>query len=285
MRTALAPNRSNRPPSPPAPEVSLCVVTYRSKHNYYDGREKITEMCIKSLLKGARGREVELIIWDNDSTPEYHEYLKTFKPNALVWSENIGGYNARRAMLGMARGKYACITYDDVLFSKFWLKEHYDLLVTFPGSLITGIPRNYKSDTRPIVDAGINLYECSALPSKWYADLITQGYIHSKAAARYKDYIVEKNGRRGWLVKMDTQIFGRTETLRMVHDHYETLTIANSGGICERMETYQIMEIATLNRTAYHIGNVIDASVEEARLEMLDGRFDPDLSKAIKIHA
>lgn len=285
MRTALAPNRANKPPSPPAPDVSLCVVTYKSKHYYYEGREKITEMCIKSLLKGARGCNTELIIWDNDSTPEYHEYLKTFKPNALVWSENVGGYNARRAMLGMARGRYACITDDDVLFSPLWLKEQSELLKTFPGSLITGIPRNYKGDKPPRVDAGITLYEGQFLPRQWYQDLLTQGYFHSKAVSRYNDYIVERDGKRGWLVKMDTQIFGKIETLRMVHDHYEILTLANSGGICEKMEAYQIMEIATLNRTAYHIGNEIDPSIERVGEEMKLCHVEMDLSKAKRINA
>jgi hypothetical protein len=43
------------------------------------------------------------------------------------------------------------------------------------------------------------------------------------------------------------------------------------------------MEIATINRTAYHIGNVIDASVTLAQEEMKVAWFDPDLSKARRV--
>lgn len=267
MRTAVAPSRVARPPSPPRPDLSLCVVTYCPPLPYYNGRMEIVRKCIKSMCAGAR--DYELIIWDNGSTPEFKEFLKSFSPNVFVESENIGGYNARRAMLGIARGKYACITDDDVLFSRNWLVKQMGILNVFPAHIATGIPRNCRADAESIVAGmdNVKLY-AGKLPPKWYDDLITAGFIHSKTQARFKDYIIERNGVRGWVVKMDTQMLGNRDILLCFHDHYEEKTIANSGGICERMESAGVLQIATMQRTCYHMGNVIDQSVLDAEKEM-----------------
>lgn len=278
LRTSLAPSRKSRPPSPPAPDVSLCLVTYSPDHLYYKGRREIVDLCIRSMLAGAHASR-ELIIWDNGSTPEYKEFLKSFHPAVFVESENVGGYNARRAMLGIARGRYACITDDDVLFSREWFKEQMEILHNFPGHVATGIPRNCRAEVEPIVRGmeNVKLYRGMILPPRWYTELIQAGFIHSPNQSRFKDYIIERGNIRGWLVKMDTQILGRRDFLSVFHDHYEEKTIANSGGICERMSEAGVLQIATLQRTAWHIGNVIDQSVLDIQQEMVKPRFKPDL--------
>lgn len=277
MRTELAPLRLKRPPSPRAPDISLCVVAYSDLHPYYDGREDIMKLCLSSMLEGARGYDYELLIWDNGKNPVYSELLKGYKPTFYVQSENIGGYNGRREMLKMARGKYACITDDDVLFSKDWLQKQFELVHAFKGHTATGIPRNSRGNPLPILYTmkDIRLYVGKFLPKVWYDDLILAGHINGVTLQRFPDFLVEKSGNYGWVEWMDTQLFGPLELLMLGHEKYCAETISSSGGVCGNLERNGILQLATLYRTCYHIGNVIDESVERVRQEMRDRKHIP----------
>lgn len=144
MRTSVGPNRSNNKlkPSPAVPEVSLCVVTHMTSHPYHAQRMDVVKLCLDTLVKGARGYNTELIIWDNGSTiPAFIGLLQSYMPNVFIRSENMGGYNGRRGMLGVARGKYACITDDDILFAPNWLTRQLEILHAFGENVVaTGVP-------------------------------------------------------------------------------------------------------------------------------------------------
>ncbi len=278
VRTSLGPNRAHKVPAPLEPEVSLCVVTHYTKHPWHKTRMPVVQLCISSMLSGARGHNYELIIWDNGSTPEFRDVLREYKPTVLVESENIGGYNGRRAMLGMARGKYSCITDDDILFAPNWLFDQMKIARTFPNTVANGVPRGYTGV--PLALAGCDMYTGKVMPSQWRVDLKTGGV--KPQLSNYREYLLERNGVRGWLNITDMQMLGLTADLRKLHEPYCEF-LGTSGYLCSRMQSAGFAQAATFRRTAAHIGNVIDKSIIDTQVEMAQKPPAIDMNRMTKV--
>lgn len=274
LRTEIAPNRRvHTQKSPAAPEVSLCVVTHYTNHPYHKDRLEVVRMCIDSMLAGAGGHKTELIIWDNGSTPEFREMLKSYNPTVFVESINIGGYNGRRAMLSLARGKFTCITDDDVLFRPGWLGLQLKLLTTYPMiAAACGSPRPYKAAA-----AGLEKYAVRTgfmLPANWLYDLNVSVGISPGGADRGRDMLVEHEGVRAWVVHCDMQMLGETKTLKIFHPDYCEY-IGTSGEVCKNMKEANRVQLATFARTCVHIGNRIDKTVTNIQKEFSGKYIEP----------
>jgi hypothetical protein len=260
LRTEIAPNRKvHTQKSPAPPDVSLCVVTHYTEHLYHKDRMEIVKLCIDSMLAGAQGHKTELIIWDNASTPAFRVLLKSYNPTVYVESLNIGGYNGRRAMLALARGRYTCITDDDVLFRPGWLGLQLKLLETYPMiAAACGSPRPYHASAAGLERC--NVRTGFMLPADWLSDLSVSVGVAPGGADRGRDMLVDHEGVRAWVVHCDMQMLGKTNTLKLFHEDYCEY-IGTSGGVCNAMKEANRVQLATVQRTCVHIGNKIDKTV------------------------
>lgn len=284
MRTALGPNRATKKPSPPAPLVSLCVVTHLTNHPFHKGRQEIVKMCLDSLIKGVKKIDHELIIWDNASTPEFRDFLRSYKPFVFIESENVGGYNGRRGALGIARGKYACITDDDVLFSPTWFAQQMEVIRAFPFAIANGIPRDYKAQYGPPLSlfGEYEVYQGKVIPDDWRRELKLSG-IHFVDSPRYDEYLVVKDSVRAWINVTDVQLFGETKVLRDIHIAHYSPFLGTSGYLCEKIQSSGHAQLATFQRTVAHIGNVIDESILKTKESMTQPPFNLDLKRMTRV--
>lgn len=280
----MAPNRKvHSRKSPPVPFVTLAVVTYCGPEAWYKNRTEIMKMCLDTMLEGIKEHKYELIIWDNGSTPEYRDFLQSYNPDVFVKSINVGGYNARRAMLGIARGEYTCITDDDVLFSSHWLSEQLKILHAFPpAATVSGCVKNYNAGAGELVRLpGCSVRIGQMMPREWFEALCASVGQSPGGSDRGEEMLAERNGVKAWVIRADTQLLGKTTVLQDLHKPYCEY-LGTSGHLCDRIKDSGMIQMATLQRTSVHIGNQIDKTVNAAYKQMTGPNPLPvlDLSKA-----
>jgi glycosyltransferase involved in cell wall biosynthesis len=128
---------------PDPPEVSLCVHTYLpNQEGYFRDRGQVIHKTLNSLINTVHPWQYELIIWDNNSTPEFKESIDWYPATKIFSRYNVGPYRARKAMYHLARGKYLMFTDDDVLFLPGWYEAQKAIIESNPGRpiIVGGTP-------------------------------------------------------------------------------------------------------------------------------------------------
>jgi hypothetical protein len=114
---------------PEPPEVSICTHTYLpNQEGYFKDRWAIIHKSLDSLVKSLEGIDHELIIWDNNSIPEFRDSLRWYNAKIIFCPYNAGGYRPRTGMYKLARGKYITFGEDDLLFEPDWYQKEKEVL-------------------------------------------------------------------------------------------------------------------------------------------------------------
>jgi hypothetical protein len=124
--------------------VTAAVLTHVPHGDgYFEHRLDVLRLCIESLIATA-GEQVDLLVFDNASSPQVVEYLTRLKAEGciqylLLSSRNIGKMDALQIITRAAPGEILAYTDDDVLFLPGWLEQHLEILDTFPkAGMVTG---------------------------------------------------------------------------------------------------------------------------------------------------
>jgi hypothetical protein len=280
MRTKRAPN-SEKKPLPPAPKISLCVVTHYTGNDYHAGRMEITDLCMRSMMAGM-GADVELIIWDNGSAPQYREMLRWHEPTIMIESVNVGPHMARRALCHIARGELINLSDDDILYHPDWLAKMLAIYRTFPNvAVVSGSPINieFRRNWQPAHDwaaktPGVKVTTGRDLiPQDWERDwAFSIGIASGRSAKTQDETLLEYRGVKAFAQAHHMQMFGPREILapfmRPVNYLVDFWDIANE------ISKAGYLQLTTAERTAVHIGNVIDESVYKIAKQW--GYYDND---------
>lgn len=278
-------------PIPPAPEVSLAVVTHcPSGDAWYAQHPDVVKMCLDSMLAGVDGIKYELLIWDDSSTPEFRQMLKSYSPDVYIEGVNTGAVNARRALGYIARAPILCLTDDDILFSHDWLRQQLELLTTYPNvGLVSGCPHHVAFDIRKAREETIawalNEPECRVwngtilTPEQWEDDFCISinrlpGHYEDRGDISLEDWLLEYKGVKAWAHGHHMQFLAYAETIRpylipngfMLQYDYINSRVADDG----------YLELTTFDRTCHHIGNVIDETVLRAQAVMSHSHAPPE---------
>jgi len=142
-RIGMNPSR-NRDSGLVPKRVTAAVLTHVPHGDgYFEHRMDVLRLCIESLIATA-GEQVDLMVFDNASSPQVVAYLTRLKAEGriqylLLSSRNIGKMDALRMMTRAAPGEVLAYTDDDVLFLPGWLEKHLQILDAFPQvGMITG---------------------------------------------------------------------------------------------------------------------------------------------------
>lgn len=277
MRTQWSPNKyATKLPAPP--DVTLGVVTHVSNDPYYEGRIEILRLCLDSMLRSVLGINYELIIWDNGSTELWREKLAEYNPTVLVKSPNIGIGNAQISLAYIARGRILCITDDDVLFHPKWFAKQLKILKTYPKvGIVSGTPQRVAF--RIAVSSNLEwgkknntLKSYRGIPDEWEKDfcISTSRYYeaHAKATANELDYLLKYKGVKAWAHGHHMQFMGYANIIRgHIVARRDEVYVGDGRQINYSIDQAGLLNLTTFDRTAVHIGNVIDPSVKRIMKE------------------
>ncbi len=290
-RKGLNPYKVKPQEIPAAPDVSLCVVTHYTDDPYHKDRIGVIEMCLNSMVSGMGARKFELLIWDNGSSSRLLNSLRfSGEKTMLIESQNIGVHNAQHALAGLARGKVICMCDDDILFAPDWFEQQYKILTTYPHvGVVSGSPQRtaFRWATRANIHftesyVGAKLQTGRLIPEKWEADycLSVQRDIaqHMTTTALEQDALVEYKGVKAWAHGHHMQFMGYRDVVKKFL--FQTpLYLADVRKHNRDLDAAGYLNLTTFERTAVHIGNVIDENIREiARVmghEVQDGRNIP----------
>jgi len=268
MRDGRAPNHVHAPITH-TPDFSLTIHTYHGPDGYYKEHERITRLCLDSMIAGAKGHNTELIIWDNGSPPAFREMLRSYKPDVLIESPNVGPHNARRALCHIARGKYINFTDDDILYSPDWLTKMFAVMTTYPNTaVVSGSPINgeFKRDFTPAHKFADQTPGCrkvtgfDLIPKEWEADwCYSIGKKPEGHKASLQETYIEYGGVKAWAQAHHMQMFCNRQIITPFMQ--PTTDIIQFWDIAKEISAAGHLQLTTYDRTAVHIGNRLDDSI------------------------
>jgi len=273
MRVGVAPNKRAKLPAPPL--LSLCVVTHLTDEPYHKERRGVVSLCLETMLRGA-GNDYELIIWDNGSVPSFRDEIKRkFKPAVFVESENQGIYTARKNMCEIARGRYVNFTDDDILYHPRWFFKQREVMETFPNcAVVSGSAINYEfhRDFTPAWDfsvgPGVQSWTGNNLiPAQWEKDFsLSIGKGDFTSSRIFTELLLEYRGVKAWGHGHHMQMLCPREIIQPFLKPSKRLM--DDCDIADEISTAGYLQLTTFERTAVHIGNVIDPSILRIMREM-----------------
>ena len=275
MRTAQAPNKKlTKLPDPPL--LSACIVTHYADTPYHAGRMEVVKMCLDTMIGGMKEFDYELLIWDNGSTPEFKEFIRSYNPHVLVESVNVGVHNARYHLANLARGEILAQADDDILFSPDWATLQIQALRTFNAGIVSGSPYRYAFNwgQTKIIPDDIKVKRGQYIPEQWIrdaADSVGIDQISYLAGTRStQDVLLEKDGVQAWNHGHHIQFMGKREIARnflFPEDYY----LADGKRFNRACEAAGMLQVTTFERTAIHIGNVVDPRIREIHKDWWNG--------------
>ncbi len=293
MRRGLALAHRRPIPVPPIPEVSLGVVTHLSDDAYDKNRLDVIRMCLDTMLAGIGDHTAELMIWDNGSPLNFRNWLRAYyRPHVLIESFNVGPHNALRNLCQLARAPIWCFSEDDILFSCDWLDRQLEILTTYPNvGIVSGSPQRRMFSARGGIDNTVAWAEKNAtvtrgklLPKQWEDDFAVSLGCDPLAMERentWDDILVEYKGVKAWAHGHHMEMLCYTD--RIYPHLFKTETIFNFTKFNIRVGEAGLMQLTTFDRTAIHIGNIIDQTVKDAYAWMTKPHGLPEALNAIRI--
>ena len=142
-RTGINPSRNRDTGFSPAKVTAAILTHVPHGEGYFEHRFEVLRLCIESLIITA-GEQMDVMIFDNASSPDVVEYLNGLKAAdkiqyLILSSRNIGKMDALQMIVRSAPGEIIAYSDDDVLFLPGWLEAHLKVLTTFPkAGMVTG---------------------------------------------------------------------------------------------------------------------------------------------------
>lgn len=251
------------------PKYTLGILTHYTHEPYHRYRIPVVELCVETMRTGIR--DYELLIFDNGSTPDFKKKLRTFNPDILVLSPNLGKQTAQQKMLELARGAVFCYTDDDIYFYPGWLDAHMLILNTFPDRpmLVSGSPQRtafqWGMKTNMDFARQVGGMEVGRLISeeseRQYARSIGVNEVSKiLSTIHLKDYLLEYQGLKVWMHAHHMQFVAWRKWLvgRLPQSCY---LIDNAREWDMMMDEQGFLRMTTYERSVLHIGNELGSDI------------------------
>jgi hypothetical protein len=232
----------------------------------------------------------DTLIFDQNSCREWKQRLASFQDsgyidNVYYSGHNIGKLAALHKIMGMVDSEILAYTDDDVLFYPLWLESALELIDDFPAHLVTGSPiltrfKWYEKQLERFENDDsykVKKLNWKAYPSDWLEDdALGRGIPLS-------DYIdIIENAKEGeirpvqfdreqlacWGVGHHMQFTARRGKIQEFAPHVgrELMGVMREWDVS--MDTGGLTQVATLERTTRHMGNVMDNSIVQDAIDM-----------------
>ena len=240
---------------------------------YYEGRFKVLQACIASILKHT-DEPFDFMIVDNGSRPDVVDYLRDLAREGLVQhlflhSRNLGVGAALNMAFRAAPGKYIAFTNDDVFFYPNWLSQQLQVLETFPrtgfvGGQVTSGEHKRNPALQVAKEFGI-VHQRYTIPRDqliWFARSVgydLDKYLNSSAVRDDETYLFEHQGVKALTACPGYAFVFRRELVDRLPPISSALCIGGEDRLWhEAANRAGYVHLSTLIRTTHHLGNELD---------------------------
>ena len=219
------------------------------------------------MLQGI-GREYSLLVWDNGSIPELLRWIgEETKPDILIESQNYGLTFAKAAIAKMLPpNAILCYSDDDMLFMNDWLAPQLDILTTFPNvACVTGYPvrtsfRWGNENTKAWARDNAFLESGRFIPQEWDDDFALSVGRSVEYQRNYTkddiDWRITYKNQKVYATSHHCQFIGYAGKVAQALQHGNKALESETGFDVELDKIG--LRLATTNRLARHIGNVLE---------------------------
>ncbi|NIS83319.1 MAG: glycosyltransferase [Anaerolineales bacterium] len=279
-RVGMNPARGRLSDYKPA-RVTLAVLVYIPHlSGFFQHRFEVLKLCLASIFKHTQ-EPFDLLIFDNASCEEVKAYLSTLLEMGrirylLTSSENIGKLGALRLIAGAAPGELLAYTDDDTFFYPGWLKEHIQLLDSFPNvGMVSGNPERTLFDHG--IESNLRLAETDPEVHVSYGQTIPEKWEFEWAVSLGKpiepfmehvrglqDIIIERRGVRAYATACHNQFVSPKAVIsRFLKGEWVGRLMGGLNELDNEIDAAGYLRLATLERTTRLIGNLVSPEMGE----------------------
>lgn len=276
--------------------ITLTSISYiPNLLGYYKDHMKISELCFNSMTTNAtsENRLYDFVVLDQGSCVEWRQRLISWANSGVIddlilLNDNIGKLEALRKLFSYVKSSIFGYTDDDVLFYPDWLDTQMKLLQTFKGAkLVTGSPiitrfkwypkmhRNLKKDKDIELEA-LHWTDyprdwmeddalCRGIPMERYVEICENAVEGEIVPVKVKDTTSEAEA---WAVGHHMQFLGDREVLKRFLPTPKKALMGFMRDWDVALDNAGATQLATIDRTCRHMGNVLDNSIVDDAIGM-----------------
>ena len=265
MRIGSNPLRDSQ--AQPLEKVFFVVVTHLPNQNgYHAKRLKVIQTCLETMRR--TGVRHEVLVWDNGSTKALRRWLQEeYKPDLLMLSANIGKTAARTSAIRMLPpGSIVCYSDDDMYFEDGWLEPQLELLQHFPNvACVTGYPVRTASrwgceNTKIWAQGYAKVDIGKFIPREWEDDFARSigrdPLWHVEYTRDDMDWRVTYQGKQAYCTSHHCQFVAYASRI-LPALRYDGMAMGDEKIFDVALDKIGL-RLATTQRLARHIGNVLD---------------------------
>ncbi len=273
MREGTNPNRKVKVKGY-APVVISAITHLPNYDGYHSERLEVVKCSLETMRDNA-GADCEIMIWDNGSAPGLTHWLKrSYKPDYLILSPNVGKSIARASMVRMLPpDTIVGVADDDMFYYPDWLAKQLNVYHTYPNvGTVSGWPvrtqfrfcnsatvrwgRRYASrfERGRFISAQEDKDFCTSIGRDYkYQLTYTRNDIETKLTFR---------GVEAYATGHHAQWIGRAGTMAAFVE-YSDDAMADERPFEQAINHAGLLRLTTVDRTTQHIGNILDKKLEE----------------------
>lgn len=283
-RYGVSPTRSEVSDFRPAKVTAAVLVYLPQSEGYYRHRLDVLRLCLDSLIQTSAG-ECDLLVFDNGSSPEVVNYLRSLHEAGridilMLSARNLGKIGALQLMFNASPGEYIAYCDDDILFYPGWLQGHLDIFDAFPNvGVVSGLPvrdaaKHAVQSNEDFLSAwpdGLAIKHERWIPDQWDLDWAESTgrdlEKHIEAFKDYQDPLWEMDGVRAFPAANHFQFVASREViLKALPVEWSGRLMGKMNELDQAIDTQGCLRLSTSKRYVRHIGNVVSPKLAaEAR--------------------
>jgi len=271
-RLGMNPGRGKASAYRPARVTAAVLVHIPHFSGYFEGRFPVLIACLTSLVENT-AVPLDLLVFDNGSCTEVHEYLREQQRRGVIQLQlhsgrNLGKAGALRLIFGAAPGELVAYCDDDFYFFPGWLEAQLEILDTFPNvGMVSGyaIPSLFARERMSAAlefgrSQGAELKGGKFIPEEWIRDWALSTGRRPKqeieAAAAMEEFIIEYKGLSAFAAANHDQFLAPKQVIQQcITAEWSGQLMGGMLELDEAVNRAGYLRLSTRLRTAQHLGN------------------------------
>jgi len=289
MRIGTNPVKIKKPPLSPPKEVTAVIITYIPYlSGYFQNSLEVLKLSLNSILENTE-EEFDLLVFDNNSCEQVREYLINQKEQnriqyLILSDDNVGIPGAWNISFNAAPGKFVAFSDYDIYFYPGWLKQHLNVLNTFPDvGMVTGTPIRppieFSSNTLAWAENNKEVEIDRGVLQSWddyWTHTRSLGMSLEEAQETYKngeDILLDYRGNRVFIGAGHFQFVALKEVLDEVTPFPNAVAMGNERQLDQRINELGLLRLSLLSRSVQHLGNKPDKDILDKHIDINIGKI------------
>lgn len=258
-----------------APYIASAIVYLPNFEGYHKDRFEVVKTSLLTMRENA-GLDCQIMIWDNDSCPEFRDWLlNEYKPDSAILSANVGKSIARAGLLRMVPPSTIMgVADDDMYYYPNWFKAQMEVLHYFPNvGQVSGYPvrtqfRWGNNNTKAWGRSHAKYETGRFIPEEWDRDFCTSIGRDYKWHLEYTkadlDHRITYREMSAYAVAHHCQFICEAGKI-VPFTRFDRDAMADEKPFDNAVDAAGLLRLTTVERYVRHIGNVLDDELKPKR--------------------